>query len=91
LELFSLEDNVSELAPPTFLWHTSNDNVVSVENSLLFATALKKYDIQFEMHIYPDGNHGLGLANQITASYLGQITPACQNWIEMAIRFINDL
>jgi acetyl esterase/lipase len=91
LELFSLEDNVNDLVPPTFLWHTSDDPIVPVENSLLFASALKKHDIPFELHVYPSGDHDLGLANELTASFLGQINPACQNWIDMAIRFINNL
>ncbi len=91
LELFSLENNVTDLAPPTFLWHTSDDPVVPSDNSLLFATALRQHDIPFELHIYPHGDHGLGLANESTASYLGQINPACQNWIDMATRFISNL
>ncbi|WMJ21936.1 alpha/beta hydrolase [Paludicola sp. MB14-C6] len=91
LELFSLEDNVNDLVPPTFLWHTSDDPIVPVDNSLLFASALRKHEIPFELHVYPSGDHGLGLANELTASFLGQINPACQNWIDMAIRFINNL
>lgn len=91
LELFSLENFVSDLVPPTFLWHTSDDPVVSSENSLLFSLALKKYDIPFELHIYPHGEHGLGLANESTATYLGQINPICQNWIDMATKFITNL
>lgn len=91
LELFSLEDNVNDLVPPTFLWHTSDDPIVPVENSLLFAAALRKHEIPFELHVYPTGDHGLGLANELTASFLGQINPTCQNWIDMAIRFINNL
>lgn len=91
ISLFSLENNVTELVPPTFLWHTSNDDAVDVQNSLLFATALRQHEVAFEMHIYPSGDHGLGLANKVTASYFGQIVPACQNWIDMAIRFVDDL
>lgn len=91
LSLFSLEDNVNELVPPTFLWHTYDDNGVHVKNSFLFANALLEKDIPLEFHVYPNGDHGLSLANEMTASYLGQIVPACQNWIDMAIRFINEL
>ncbi|MFZ2537895.1 MAG: alpha/beta hydrolase [Oscillospiraceae bacterium] len=91
IELFSLENNVTDLVPPTFLWHTSSDTSVDVQNSLLFATALSQHDVAFEMHIYPTGDHGLGLASKVTASHLGQIVPICQNWIDMAIRFVDDL
>ena len=88
---FSLENHVSALVPPTFLWHTSSDDGVNVQNSLRFASALAQHNVEFELHIYPRGRHGLGLANNVTAGHIEQIVPACQNWIDMAIRFITDL
>lgn len=91
LALFSLEDNVTDLVPPTFLWHTADDPVVPSDNSLLFAYALRKHEVPYELHIYPHGDHGLGLATEATAGYLGQINPACQNWIDMATRFVINL
>lgn len=47
--------------PPCFLWHTVQDAAVPLENSLLYAAALRKHDIPFELHLYQDGRHGLGL------------------------------
>ncbi|OPZ28949.1 MAG: Acetylxylan esterase precursor [Lentisphaerae bacterium ADurb.BinA184] len=47
--------------PPAFLWHTWDDGAVPVENSLLFASALRRHGVPFELHIYPAGHHGLGL------------------------------
>lgn len=61
-DALSLELHVHVGMPPAFIWHTANDPAVPVENSLLFAMALHKKHIPFEMHIYPDGRHGLGLA-----------------------------
>ena len=58
-EKVSLEVLVSEFTPPAFIWHTFEDQAVPVENSMLFAQALKKYNIPFELHIYPKGGHGL--------------------------------
>lgn len=62
LRLMSLELQVNEQTPPTFLWSTCEDAGVPLENSLLFAQALRKYGTLFELHIYPRGRHGLGLA-----------------------------
>ncbi|NCO41233.1 MAG: alpha/beta hydrolase [Armatimonadetes bacterium CG_4_10_14_3_um_filter_66_18] len=62
LHLMSLETQVTKETPPTFLWHTVADAGVPVENSLLFAQALRDHGVSFEMHLYPDGQHGLGLA-----------------------------
>ena len=47
--------------PPIFLWHTSEDNLVSVEHSLLYADALRKKGISHELHVYERGGHGTGL------------------------------
>lgn len=59
---FSLQHRVSDKTPKCFLWHTSDDNCVNVKNSLIFGEMLNKHGVQFEMHIYPHGYHGLGLA-----------------------------
>ncbi|MEE1187342.1 MAG: alpha/beta hydrolase [Acutalibacteraceae bacterium] len=56
---FSTDRLVSEKTPPTFLWHTTEDNSVPVGNSLIYASALEKCKIPFELHIYPYGRHGL--------------------------------
>jgi acetyl esterase/lipase len=62
LDLMSLDKQVTDETPPTFLWHTADDPVVPVENSLQFAMALRRHSVPFELHVYPHGRHGLGLA-----------------------------
>ncbi len=61
-ELFSNEKHINSNTPPCFIWHTANDNVVPVKNSFALAEALSENKVYFEMHIFPDGCHGLGLA-----------------------------
>lgn len=61
-DYFSLQNRVSEKTPKCFFWHTSDDGGVNVKNSLVFAEKLREHSIQFEMHVYPHGRHGLGLA-----------------------------
>lgn len=61
---FSLEYYVSSDTPPVFLWHTASDELVPVQNSLLFAQRLAEEHISFELHIYPRGAHGLSLATK---------------------------
>lgn len=63
---FSSELNVTEDTPPAFLWHTSEDESVPVQNTLMLANALADHHILFELHIYPRGRHGLGLAEEIS-------------------------
>jgi acetyl esterase/lipase len=61
-KLYSNELQVSKQTPPTFLVHATDDKSVPVENSLLFYQALKDKGVPAEMHIYPKGGHGFGLA-----------------------------
>lgn len=58
----SNETQVSPRTPPAFLFHTSDDAVVPVQNSLEFYSALQRAGIPSEMHIYLRGKHGVGLA-----------------------------
>jgi acetyl esterase/lipase len=62
VESLSNELQVTASTPPTFLFHTNNDNAVPVENSLMFYAALHKAGVPAELHIYANGPHGVGLA-----------------------------
>ena len=62
-ESLSNELQVTASTPPTFLFHTTADKTVPVENSVLFYMALRKAGVPAEMHIYADGPHGVGLAS----------------------------
>ncbi|MFA6961982.1 MAG: alpha/beta hydrolase [Opitutaceae bacterium] len=61
VKFLSNELQVTPQTPPCFLWHTAEDGAVPVENSLLFASALRKAGVPFSLHIYEKGGHGLGL------------------------------
>ena len=63
VELLSNERLVTAQTPPCFVWHTWEDDGVTVENSLLFATALRQAGVPFDLHIYQSGRHGLGLGD----------------------------
>lgn len=85
LEKVSLEKQVTEKTPPAFIWHTYTDNVVPVENSLLFASALRKHNVNCELHIFPDGGHGLGLASELSQDSNGWgVQEECKIWIQLA-------
>ena len=86
-ELLSGENNVSKDTPPTFIWHTSDDQGVPVENSLLFASSLRRFDVPFELHIFQSGRHGLGLAKDNPE--IGIWTELCENWLRK-INFIGQ-
>ena len=62
LRYFSAELNVTKGTPPAYIWHTVNDGSVPVESSLALARALSDKGVSYEMHLFPAGSHGLGLA-----------------------------
>jgi acetyl esterase/lipase len=62
VENLSNELQVTAQTPPTFLFHTTEDKSVPVENSVLFYLALRKAGVPAEMHIFERGPHGVGLA-----------------------------
>jgi acetyl esterase/lipase len=64
VKTLSNELQVTKETPPCFVWHTWEDQAVPVENSLLFAGALRKAGVPFDLHIYERGQHGIGLGSQ---------------------------
>ena len=75
----SNETRVTGETPPTFLFHTANDASVPVENSLLFAASLSRCQVPFELHVFQDGSHGVGLAGD--DPFLSPWTGLCENWL----------
>lgn len=64
VNLLSSELQVTSNTPPCFLWHTWEDKAVPVENSLQFANALRKAGVAFDLHVYQQGGHGMGLGSR---------------------------
>lgn len=88
-ERFSCDRLVRDTTPPAFLWHTSEDNCVPVQNSLRYATALADHHVPFELHIFPYGYHGMSLCTRETLD--GEITPGMQHaqcWVEESCRWL---
>lgn len=71
----SAERTVAPDHPPCFIWHPQPDGSVPVEHSLLFAQALQRQGIPYELHIFQQGRHGMGLADGHRWSNL------CAAWI----------
>jgi len=76
---YSNELQVGYDAPTTFLIHAGDDEAVPVENSLVFYQALKDKDVESELHIYPEGGHGFGLA--VGMGYLQTWTDRLADWL----------
>lgn len=73
------ENSVPDDCPPLFIWHTAADEAVHVNNSLDLAKALKAKNVPFELHIFPKGSHGLGLAETV---------PQVHQWAALAVKWL---
>jgi acetyl esterase/lipase len=80
LELYSNEKQVTTNTPPTFLVHAEDDDVVPVQNSLLFYDALLHNNVKSEMHLFQAGGHGFGLNNPKSKD----------KWFDWAANWLNE-
>ena len=91
MKRFSLELHVDETSTPAFIWHTVTDTCVPVQNSLLLVNALLEHGVSLEAHIFPEGVHGLALANKETWTGQEHLNmPHVQCWVDLAIRWTQD-
>lgn len=75
----SADRHVGPATPPAFLWHTADDAAVPVANSLNYAAALADQGIPVELHVFPQGRHGLGLAEAEAGP--AQWSELCASWL----------
>ena len=86
----SNELQVTKETPTCFIWSTEEDKVVPVENSIMFAEALRKAGVPFDLHIYEKGPHGLGLGSkQWNPSNRHPWTADCVYWLKVQ-KFIKE-
>jgi acetyl esterase/lipase len=62
--LLSPRLNVRKNTPPTFIWQTVEDSRVVVENAFGFANALRENGVPYDLHLYENGRHGIGLGTK---------------------------
>lgn len=82
VQLLSSELQVTSNTPPCFLWTTYEDKTVPMENSLLFASALRKNGVPFALHVYQKGGHGMGLADKPPFSHPHPWAGDCLLWLQ---------
>jgi len=88
VQLLSNELQVTTNTPPCFIWTTYEDTVVPMENSMLFAEALRKNNVPFDLHIYQKGGHGMGLNDKTPFTHAHPWAADCLFWLQ-AQKFVN--
>lgn len=89
----SLDRLVRPDMPPVFLWHTREDASVPCRNSLILAQALEEAGVDFVLHIYRKGKHGLSTADALAYPVydLPEISWDVPGWLEACIRFFEEV
>ena len=91
-ERLSLDRLVRPDMPPVFLWHTRNDGSVPCRNSLELACAMEKAGVDFTMHVYRNGRHGLSTADEMVYPVDGvpEVSWDVPGWLDAMLRFFRD-
>ncbi len=84
----SAELQVTTNTPPCFLWTTFEDRTVPMENTMMFAEALRRNKVPFDLHIYQKGRHGLGLNDRPPFTHPHPWAADCLFWLKEQ-KFVN--
>lgn len=85
-DTFSAEKHITGDFPPSFVWHTVDDNSVPVENSLLLIAQLRKAGVPFECHLFAHGEHGISTCTQEVETP----NPECREWVQLCKTWLNN-
>lgn len=80
IEKYSLEKQVNKNTPPTLIFANTDDPLVPVENSIMYADSLKNKGVLVDLNIYPTGGHGWGSSSDF--EYTKDMTAKLETWIK---------
>ena len=90
--LHSHELHVDKDSSPAFIWHTATDVCVPPIGSLRLAEAYIDAGVRVELHLYPEGPHGMALCTEMTSlgksEYMSEEASA---WLEASLEFIKSV
>lgn len=88
----SLESLVTSETPPTFIASASDDDIVPIEHSLKYASALTEYKVPYEMHIFSRGGHGFSTSTEVvTVEERREFVKNTVTWIPMCIEWLKTI
>ncbi len=88
----SLDALVRPDMPPAYIWHTRSDGSVPCRNSLELARAMEQQGVDFALHIYRLGSHGVSTADQL-AYPRGGLLPVSGDitgWVDEMVLFFRE-
>ena len=95
-ERLDIVNLVNKDSAPAFIWATYNDLVVPIQNSLAVASAYEREGVNFSIHVWGKGPHGLSVANEdvfgkaITFTGLDSASKSVSSWLDMAQEWLAE-
>jgi len=89
VEKYNVLNYVTEETPPMFIWHTFEDVLVNVSNSLSLACKLREKNVPFELHIFEKGEHGLALCDRTTARKKSHYNSHVIHWFQLCEEWLS--
>lgn len=81
-------EHIDAHTPPTFLWTTLTDQIVDPLAGLDYIRLLHQAGVSGELHIFEEGQHGLGRADAVSAKTSNDINPSVAQWVPLALTWI---
>ena len=83
--------SVDSDTPPSFIVGTRADTVTPPRHQLAFAQTLEEAGVDFELHIFPGGLHGMSLGTSLTCSGNNAYVDAdYADWFPMSVRWLKE-
>lgn len=91
LDCPDIVESVDSHTPPCFIIGTRADTVTPPKHQLALARALEAAGVDFELHIFPGGIHGMSLGTSQTCSgNAGYVDPVYAEWFPMSVRWLKQ-
>jgi acetyl esterase/lipase len=85
------DQNATKDNVPTFIWATTDDQLVSSKNAVDYFLALQAHGVPTELHLFQHGPHGMALADETTAYDDRHVDHRIASWVETSLAWLSEL
>ncbi len=82
-------EHVDGNTSPCYIVAGRDDGLVNVNNAMVFAQALEKAGVTFDLHIYSRGQHGFSIGTPLILD--GEATPRLAQWVPDSIVWLGEI
>ncbi|MFC6169295.1 alpha/beta hydrolase [Loigolactobacillus jiayinensis] len=90
LDEVSPTEHISTNTPPMFIWATATDPLGTARQALRLADDLAQHKIDYEVHIFGEGGHGLSLSTQASAGALSDVSDYVAQWTSLCAKWLTE-